>query len=192
MKCPNCGAPSDGKSRFCEYCGSELPQPPPQPAEPEKSGNVTQNVTNVYYVNQVQPAQPVYVPSYAVPQPRVSAKNRNLAMVLCLFFGLFGVHLFYVGRWKKGVLYLFTLGLVGLGWLWDLVMIGSNRFKDSYGLPLVGKSVWGKRIFYFLLVLYGFSLLSSSESSEMSFGSVLIIGVFGWLLLSSFFRKKKK
>lgn len=36
MKCPNCGAESQGK--FCEYCGSEMPQ--------EKS---TINITNNYY-----------------------------------------------------------------------------------------------------------------------------------------------
>lgn len=36
MKCPNCGAETHGK--FCEYCGSEMPQ--------EKS---TVNITNNYY-----------------------------------------------------------------------------------------------------------------------------------------------
>ena len=36
MKCPSCGAESQGK--FCEYCGSEMPQ--------EKS---TISITNNYY-----------------------------------------------------------------------------------------------------------------------------------------------
>ena len=41
MKCPNCGAETKGK--FCEYCGSEMPQ--------EK---VTVNITNNYYGDTAQ------------------------------------------------------------------------------------------------------------------------------------------
>lgn len=40
MKCPNCGAESDGSSKFCAYCGSELPK--------EKSDIY---ITNNYYGN---------------------------------------------------------------------------------------------------------------------------------------------
>lgn len=37
-----------------------------------------------------------------------------------LFLGAFGVHQFYLGKTGRGLLYLFTLGLLGLGVLVDL------------------------------------------------------------------------
>lgn len=42
---------------------------------------------------------------------------------LCLFFGFFGFHKFYEGKIGMGVLYLFTMGLCGIGWLVDLFAI---------------------------------------------------------------------
>jgi TM2 domain-containing membrane protein YozV len=45
--------------------------------------------------------------------------NYSLAWVLLTFLGLFGVHRMYMGKWLTGILYLFTLGLAGLGWLYD-------------------------------------------------------------------------
>lgn len=50
-------------------------------------------------------------------------KNKWVAFFLCLFLGVFGAHKFYEGKTKMGVLYLFTLGLFGIGWLVDLIMI---------------------------------------------------------------------
>ena len=38
--------------------------------------------------------------------------------------GFLGAHRFYLGRGASGVLYLFTLGLLGLGVLYDLVALG--------------------------------------------------------------------
>lgn len=50
-------------------------------------------------------------------------KNKWVAFCLCLFLGVFGAHKFYEGKVGMGVLYLFTLGLFGIGWLVDLIMI---------------------------------------------------------------------
>ncbi len=66
----------------------------------------------------------------------VSGKSKGVAWVLCFFLGTLGVHYFYVGRWIMGLLYLFTFGLGGLGWLFDLVRIAIGVFRDSKGLPL--------------------------------------------------------
>ena len=35
--------------------------------------------------------------------------------VLLVFLGLFGIHRFYLGKWKTGLLWLFTGGLFGIG-----------------------------------------------------------------------------
>lgn len=45
------------------------------------------------------------------------------SFLLCLFFGYFGAHKFYEGRTKKGILYLLTFGLLGIGWMVDIVVI---------------------------------------------------------------------
>ncbi len=65
-----------------------------------------------------------------------SDKSRWAALLLCFFFGIFGVHYFYVGRVWMGVLYLFTFGFGGLGWLFDLIRILIGVFRDSSGRPL--------------------------------------------------------
>lgn len=46
-----------------------------------------------------------------------------VAFTLCVFFGYFGVHKFYERKWLWGVVYLFTGGLLGIGWLVDCVRI---------------------------------------------------------------------
>ena len=42
-----------------------------------------------------------------------------MAWILLTFLGLFGVHRMYLGKWVTGILYLLTLGLLGIGYLYD-------------------------------------------------------------------------
>lgn len=37
--------------------------------------------------------------------------------------GICGVHRFYAGKWKTGLLWLFTFGLLGIGQIIDLILI---------------------------------------------------------------------
>ena len=41
------------------------------------------------------------------------------AWILLTFLGLFGVHRMYMGKWFTGILYLFTGGLLGIGYIYD-------------------------------------------------------------------------
>jgi TM2 domain-containing membrane protein YozV len=45
--------------------------------------------------------------------------NYTIAWVLLTFLGFFGVHRFYMGKWFTGLIYLFTVGLFGVGYLYD-------------------------------------------------------------------------
>lgn len=52
---------------------------------------------------------------------------------ICLFLGMFGVHKFLDGKIGMGFLYLFTMGLFGIGWLVDCVLLflDALRFGGS-------------------------------------------------------------
>lgn len=45
--------------------------------------------------------------------------ERSVAVAYCLWFflGVFGIHRFYLDRNVSGIIYLFTLGIFGIGWL---------------------------------------------------------------------------
>lgn len=47
------------------------------------------------------------------------------------------MHRFYVGRTKSGLLYLFTGGLCGIGWIVDIVLIATDKFIiPAYGITV--------------------------------------------------------
>ena len=43
----------------------------------------------------------------------------SVAWILLTFLGFLGVHRMYLGKWISGIIYLFTLGLFGLGIIYD-------------------------------------------------------------------------
>ena len=45
------------------------------------------------------------------------------AYLLWLFFGWLGIHRFYTGNVVTGLIWLFTLGLLGIGWFVDLFLV---------------------------------------------------------------------
>ncbi len=64
----------------------------------------------------------------------------SLSWVLLLLVGFLGVHRMYMGKWLTGILYALTLGLLGLGVLYDLWTLNSqvnelnreNKYRYSY------------------------------------------------------------
>lgn len=65
-----------------------------------------------------------------------SDKSKTTALILCIFLGWLGAHYYYVGRIGKGLLYTFTLGLCGVGWIIDIFKILLGSFRDNVGAPL--------------------------------------------------------
>jgi TM2 domain-containing membrane protein YozV len=62
-----------------------------------------------------------------------SPKSRLVALLLCFFIGVLGIHRFYVGKIGTGVLQLVTLGGFGIWVLIDLILIVIGSFKDKQG-----------------------------------------------------------
>ncbi len=59
----------------------------------------------------------------ATPAPNKLERNKWVAFFLCLFLGGLGAHRFYEAKVGTAILYIFTLGLFGIGWLVDLIII---------------------------------------------------------------------
>jgi len=56
----------------------------------------------------------------------------NLAWILLTFLGAFGIHRFYMGKVFTGIIYLLTLGLFGLGILYDYWTLNEQIDQINY------------------------------------------------------------
>ena len=86
---------------------------------------------------------------------------------LCLFLGVFGVHRFYNGQVKSGIIQLVTFGGCGLWWLVDMVMILIGKFRDKTGasIPNINpKMSWAVFIIILIIGIAGGSLENGSSS----------------------------
>lgn len=110
-------------NRFCSHCGAAVQATSAAPVPQPVVVNVVNQNTNTN-TNQFE--------SQFGPQ-----KSRWTAFFLCLFFGYLGIHKFYVGKKGMGILYLFTLGLLGIGWLIDTLVLLFGGSRDKWGRKLV-------------------------------------------------------
>ncbi len=115
------------KNNSCDYCGYEeeaIPNLTTASSYAERQLIQPQVIINNQIVSSPEAA------------PEISRKNKMVALLLCIFLGLFGVHRYYVGKVGTGTLYLLTGGLFGIGWVVDIVLIVAGSFKDRSDLPL--------------------------------------------------------
>ena len=62
----------------------------------------------------------------------------NISWLLLTFLGPFGIHRMYMGKWISGLVYLCTLGLFGLGYIYDFwtlndqisLINGAKRYNE--------------------------------------------------------------
>lgn len=65
--------------------------------------------------------------------PAVSPYSRSVAMIFVLLLGIVGGHRFYTGRIGSALAMIFTLGGLGLWWIFDIVMVATGQFRDIDG-----------------------------------------------------------
>ena len=63
----------------------------------------------------------------------LSHKNYTATLILTILLGPLGIHRFYVGKAGTGILYFFTLGFLGIGWIIDIIMVATGSFTDKSG-----------------------------------------------------------
>jgi TM2 domain-containing membrane protein YozV len=77
-------------------------------------------------------------PKCGVSQPD-AIKNQTLnqnwliALLLCVFVGVFGIHRFYLGRVGTGILMLITFGGFGIWYVIDIILIVLGQLRDRNG-----------------------------------------------------------
>ena len=113
-------------TKYCKFCAATIPM---DAVICTSCGRQVEELAQ-----KSQPAPQVIVNNTSNSTSNASAQVRNVpagkkeinkwtAFFLCLFLGEFGVHKFYEGKTLMGLLYLFTGGLFGVGWLIDTIAI---------------------------------------------------------------------
>lgn len=63
-------------------------------------------------------------------------KSKFVALLLCLFFGYFGLHRFYLDKKKSAKVWLCTLGLFGIGWVIDTIALTLDVLSEFKRKPI--------------------------------------------------------
>lgn len=131
--CPECGALAEN-AKFCQHCGEAIdkdcivcPKCGKQVAQLKQeqpniviNNNNSNSSVNANVSKNVNTNVNKNVTSAATSTRRC---DKWVAFFLCLFLGYLGAHKFYEGKTGTGILYLFTAGLCGIGWLVDIFVI---------------------------------------------------------------------
>ena len=104
--CKHCGQQIAAAAVVCPCCGCQVEELHQQTAQP----NIVINNANTNTNN-------IGAGRYG------RERSKWVALLLCWFLGFLGAHKFYDGKTGMGVLYLFTFGLFGIGWIIDCIAI---------------------------------------------------------------------
>ena len=103
--CKHCGERININAVMCIKCGMQVEELKSDTAQPSiiiNNENTNTNINGAMASRQ---------------------KNKWVSLCLCFFLGYLGAHKFYEGKAGLGVLYLFTIGLFGIGIFVDLITL---------------------------------------------------------------------
>lgn len=127
VSCPNCGIQLNNK-KFCKFCSASIDKDciicPRCGKQVESLGGDDRNIIiNNNNSASASAAASAYA-SASAPARYGKEKNKWVALLLCIFT-VFG-HKFYEGKIGMGILYLFTAGLCGIGWIIDIITLATK------------------------------------------------------------------
>lgn len=110
------------RTKYCKYCASKIPEDAiictscgRQVEELRNSrDNIVINNTNANVNTNI---------NRNMGGINRAPLNKWVALLLCIFLGWLGGHKFYEGKAGMGVIYLFTMGLFGIGVFIDFIAI---------------------------------------------------------------------
>lgn len=115
LKCKNCGSDKfrqiDNHTFECKYCGVLVRKKFGTKMKENKHQNIMETTEKEKQIKQE------------------NNKNNNFSLVkllLCIFFGYYGVHRFVEGKIGTGLLFLFTYGLFGIGYICDIFRLAKE------------------------------------------------------------------
>lgn len=95
--CKNCGERVEQEKAICPNCGNKLDQ--------KEKILISKKVEENFF------------------EPHQKKYNKWISLILCGFFGWLGAHKFYERKYIMGILYFFTYGFLGIGWVLDFITL---------------------------------------------------------------------
>ena len=131
--CVHCGEQIDAECVVCPKCGRQVKDlAQAAPATPSITINNSSNSSNVNTNRNSATATATAVAGSRRGRPRGRRVNKMVALMLCIFAGYVGAHKFYEGKTAMGVLYIFTGGLLLIGWITDCIAIAKKPGEYYY------------------------------------------------------------
>ena len=120
-KCESCGSKQYVKTKTgykCKYCGNTQDIIDEGIVEDKKESKKNESLV------------PQNIKAEKQKGKYTEVKHALIMFLCCYFFGILGVHKFIDKQYRKGFLYLFTMGIVGFGWLVDLIKLAIKLFVE--------------------------------------------------------------
>ena len=108
-------------TKFCKYCAAKIPQ---DAVICTACGRQVESLVQGQYIfNNTEYNAPINYANMNAMMAGAKPKDKWISFILCVVLGFFGAHKFYEGKVGWGILYLCTVGLCGIGWLVDIILI---------------------------------------------------------------------
>ena len=138
FRCKDCGSREyqkiEGNIYKCVYCGAKEEVIKNSEAKQFVKDRLRekQNVNDEKYraqLNELKCVRSLFV-------------KQVIALMLCVFAGTMGVHRFFQRKIFTGLLYLFTFGIFGIGWIVDILKLSFKLYDTSVEIKYLQNEIY--------------------------------------------------